>query len=856
MFIMSKINFSAAMLLVIFVGCISFSTGLSAYTINGSVVTLTASDRTTDNTALIQGFLNNATYTKIIIQPGTNNASWPVRPLFFNHSATEIHLNASTILEAKSGGFPNGSDCLLKATSLSDIKVTGDAGSKILMHKEEYALLAAAEWRHGLSFLSCDNITISGLILENTGGDGIYLGGVTGGDYCSDVIMTNVVIDVAGRNGVSVISVDGVTITGCTFKNTHGQGNVAASGPWAGIDLEPNNSSQRLRNIVIDGCSFSNNAGSGWVVWAPNLDGSSEIVNIITKNCTMTGNTANGVVVSCVPASLSDISSIVFENCTISDNKDAGVWVDSKSQDAGRLSFANCSLNNNNVATSNTAFLINNSSIHNTAGGNIQLNNIVVAQPTNRTVSYFLGIDGAYGSMNNVSGSIYASGGLLSVENTTNLDLTTASNAVPSCPSTAQLQHHWKLDETSGSNTAYDSIGACNGTLYNSPAWVTGRIGGGLALNGTSQFVTVPNDPSLNIGIGDFSISLWMQRNDDPAGNKRLLYKGAGSATDIGYCIAGSNTYLQLLISNGVTRLPLTCTIPSLNQWHHYVFTINRSSGKVKSYLNGVYQAELDISNFGNISNTKNLLIGALDSAGSLAWPGKIDDIRIYGRILAASEIAYLVADASAYWKLDDGAGYGASDCIGRSAGVLQNNPTWITGKFGCALELNGINQFVSVSNNSSDLNIGTGDFSISLWMQRNDDPAGNKRLLYKGASSATDIGYCIAGSNTYLQLLISNGVTRLPLTCTIPSLNQWHHYVFTINRSSGKVKSYLNGGYQSSTDVGAFSGVDISNTADLLIGAANNSGWLAWPGEVDDVRIYKRVLSAEEVVQLFSATP
>ena len=549
-----------------------------------------ASDRTADNTVLIQGFLDNATYTKIIIPPGPGNASWPVRPLFFNHNNTEIHLNANTVLEARTGGYPNGADCVLNAIIKNNIKVTGDSGSKILMHKEEYALLAPAQWRTALNFMSCSNVTVSGLTLANTGGDGIYLGNAfaPNSGYCSNVTITNVVTDGCARNGLSAVSVDGLTVTGCTFKNTKGQGNCAAGGPWAGIDFEPNYLSERLKNIVIDSCVFLNNGGAGIQQNTPVLNGSTGILNITVKNCTMQGNVWGGVSISYVPASLDDGSSIIFQDCTISDSQYAGIKVVGKARDAGTLSFTNCSLNNNNLYSDNAAFIISNYTGDPEVGGNIQLKNLVIVQPTSRTINYFLCIDGTYASIDNVSGNIYASGGILSAVNTINLDVTAMPNVTPTPPSTSSFVHHWKLDETSGSSTACDSVGNCNGILQNSPAWVTGRVGGGLALNGTNQLVTVASDPSLNIGTGDFSISLWMQRSDSAVTNSRLLYKGANSDNQIGYALSGSNTSLGLILGNGVTRISTWCPTPSLNQWHHMVFTVDRVSGKATAYLNGI----------------------------------------------------------------------------------------------------------------------------------------------------------------------------------------------------------------------------------------------------------------------------
>lgn len=123
--------------------------------------------------------------------------------------------------------------------------------------------------------------------------------------------------------------------------------------------------------------------------------------------------------------------------------------------------------------------------------------------------------------------------------------------------------------------------------------------------------------------------------------------------------------------------------------------------------------------------------------------------------------------------------------------------------------------------------------------------------IFFPAAVSA----YTIDGS-TVLYMLLSNGVTRLSTSCVIPSLNQWHHVVYTIDRAGGKAKLYMDGIYQTQMDISGYNGVNISNTRDLLIGAESSSGSLAWPGKVDDVRIYKRVLSADEVARLFSATP
>ena len=382
---------------------------------------------------------------------------------------------------------------------------------------------------------------------------------------------------------------------------------------------------------MISNCAFLNNGGytggnylgSGFVICAITM-GSSSILNLTFENCVLQNNAKFGIYISYIQ-NMASTSSMLFQNCTIKDSKDCGFYIGIADTSICPLFITNCYFKNNNISAGVAPIQMDCCS-----GGTAELNNIVIEQCQNRTVSYCLRIT----ESNNVSGNVYTSGGSLSTINTTNINVTTTANTP---------QSWWKMDEASGSN-ANDSSGNCDGTLLNSPAWTIGRIGGGLTLNGNNQLVSVPNDASLNIGTGDFSISLWMQRSDNTA-TKRLLYKGASAADEIGYALAGSNTWLSLLISNGVTRVTAAgCSIPSLNQWHHVAFTVDRTSGKVTSYLNGVYQSQVDINGFsgGDISSTVDLLIGAASSTGWLAWPGKIDDVRIYKRVLSADEVLRL----------------------------------------------------------------------------------------------------------------------------------------------------------------------------------------------------------------------
>ncbi len=63
-------------------------------------------------------------------------------------------------------------------------------------------------------------------------------------------------------------------------------------------------------------------------------------------------------------------------------------------------------------------------------------------------------------------------------------------------------------------NNANDIYGPNNGTLQNSPAFVAGKVGQALSVNGTNG-ISVPDNASLDFGPGaDFSIDAWIRTSE------------------------------------------------------------------------------------------------------------------------------------------------------------------------------------------------------------------------------------------------------------------------------------------------------------------------------------------------------
>ena len=105
---------------------------------------------------------------------------WHARPLTVNgKEGFELFFERGAELVAKRGCFTNRVEALLTIQNSKEIRLSG-YGAAIRMWRCDYvrAPYCWSEWRHALSIKSTSNVTVEGLRIEESGGDGIYLTGV------------------------------------------------------------------------------------------------------------------------------------------------------------------------------------------------------------------------------------------------------------------------------------------------------------------------------------------------------------------------------------------------------------------------------------------------------------------------------------------------------------------------------------------------------------------------------------------------------------------------------------------------------------------------------------------------------
>src|SRR3989339_2070694 len=192
-------------------------------------------------------------------------------------------------------------------------------------------------------------------------------------------------------------------------------------------------------------------------------------------------------------------------------------------------------------------------------------------------------------------------------------------------------------------------------------------------------------------------------------------------------------------------------------------------------------------------------------------------------------------------WRFEEGTGTTAADTSGgNNNGILVNSPTWLNGKVGKALQFDGLNTYVTISD-SNVLDLTTG-ISIEAWVKTDvitTDGGPTRRVLDKGV-------YVLAASDQAYFKVVIGGVNKgVGKAWTSADANSWHHLIGTYDGAT--VKLYQDGTLAGQTS--ATGNIDVNGNP-LIIGRQGTSPAGRFDGVIDEVKIYNRALSASEVLE------
>lgn len=224
------------------------------------------------------------------------------------------------------------------------------------------------------------------------------------------------------------------------------------------------------------------------------------------------------------------------------------------------------------------------------------------------------------------------------------------------------LVGYWPLNELAGSGS-YDVLHRIKMTLPNGNTWGGSIMGGGILLNGTSEFGRIPSAwISKYIDYNKpFTVSIrFTFRTYSATGQYQFMGQISANSNydELGFAIYGNDKVSSILYSrNGSQydgRVWETTSAQNLvaNKLYDYTWVYDgiNSTTAMKIYRDGVLEPTTVLNEAGNITQSiwssnllaKDVYVGARDypaGTGDSFFPGIIDSIRIYNRMLNIYEI-------------------------------------------------------------------------------------------------------------------------------------------------------------------------------------------------------------------------
>ncbi|MFA9262145.1 MAG: LamG-like jellyroll fold domain-containing protein [Undibacterium sp.] len=435
------------------------------------------------------------------------------------------------------------------------------------------------------------------------------------------------------------------------------------------------------------------------------------------------------------------------------------------------------------------------------------------------------------------------------------------------------LKGYWSFNANAmSSTTAYDWSGAGkNLTLNNGPIPASGRVGQGLSFDGTNDYASGTYTPS-----GPNTISAWIYPRsfaDNPGmvGQLSPNYNSYGW----GLSLDTSGNVHAISGNDNITWYNNLLAAVPLNQWSHVTVTFSNCCNVAATgylYINGV-----QVATYTGTADTYpyNFAIGARDNTSGTVlnyFNGSIDEVRIYNRALSVAEIKSLYdrgapdrtnssssqaqgtgrldSGLKAYYPLDNGSGTTATDAsTNGNNGTLTNGPTWTTGQIGGAVTFDGSDDYVGLpAKVFGILPRGTASF----WVKGTNYTAGQHFIYEEGAGFNNFAAVWPDSSSSSMTLNVGSN-TAINTTKTNFSTGTW--YQIAINWDGTTANVYVNGVLDKSVAHGYSASTTSGGLPQIGRYLAGGSGGGYFNGSVDEFRVYNRVLSADEVGELYRLT-
>lgn len=435
---------------------------------------------------------------------------------------------------------------------------------------------------------------------------------------------------------------------------------------------------------------------------------------------------------------------------------------------------------------------------------------------------------------------------------------------------------YWAMDETQGT-LAHDGSGnGHDGTLVNTPpygVWVSGRYGRAMQFDGIDDHVRAEGFKGIT-GSGARTCTFWVKTEDplcDFLSWGRMFDEGGAALNGQRWQIVCYNGELGVVVTGG----NVVCSAPELTdgQWHHVAVTlddfdddgaVNINEGRL--YVDGVLKpVSRSLPREVNTAAINDVHLGMYPEGAAQYFGGLLDEVRIYDRALSSTEILNMVSDGLQVWyKMD--AGLQDSSLFDRRGTLTVGSAAaaWRTeGKLGGSLLLDGADEYAVVDGYQGVT--GPQPRTVCAWIKR---PVRYHQHTTESILSYGSRDRQAAGGRWDFQVT-GEGALQVSVGAASATLQRnlidgcWHHVAAVLSNDEGwanvdDIKLYVDG--QSWNNIYVNPGYPVNTPAQELVhvGAASFDGGATlerfFDGQIDDLRIFDRALSAQEVLTAASA--
>ena len=426
---------------------------------------------------------------------------------------------------------------------------------------------------------------------------------------------------------------------------------------------------------------------------------------------------------------------------------------------------------------------------------------------------------------------------------------------------------HWPLDGdylTVPRNSAPDVSGknrpaTVSGT-DSSPAaatWTLGRDGEALRLNGSDTAYATTGAKAVDTNA-TFSVSAWVNLNRQDTGSYAAVSQDGSNVFGffLGYVGDDQRFTFRMVPQDSdqvVTVRALSTGPPLPGVWYHLTGVFDASTKDLFLYVNGTLQGTARMTTSWSAGGALQIGRDYYSRKYREWWPGQIDDVRVWDRRLADTEIQALAntpAVEQAFYPLDEGVGTRAGDVSGNYRyATVSGGATWRPGPVGAhALEFDGSNDVVTASQQA----VRT-DASFTVSARARLDPDGtNAYQTVVSQDGPNSSGFVLERlADGKWAFVVSPADAANPAWKVVESAGpavagRWVNLTGVYDAAIGEIRLYVDG-----VEHKAAARVTTHAPGNVVIGRAKQAGTgtAFFDGRIDDVHAYTGVLTKDQIV-------